>query len=345
MADVVHIDPSADPRWTAFVEEHPRAMVFHHPAWMAALLDTYGYEQCSLLCTEGQEVLGIVPLLGIASRLTGRRGVCLPFSDYGYPLFRRASGLDALLDACLQLKERKRWAYVELRGMTQHPAAKPSARYKVHRLDLTPGPDTLFKGFTRGGTQAAIKQCARFGVRIERRTDPEAVALFRRLNYQTRKKHGIPPQPDRFFDAIHRHLIARGMGFVSIAIENGRPIAASVFLSYRGTLYHKFNASDEEALRFRPNHGILWDATQWGCANGYHTLDMGRSDLDGEGLLKYKRSWGTTESDLTYVRFTDQPTEIRTGEGGALSLLNPVLRHTPVPLLKALGNFLYEHVA
>lgn len=119
MADVVHIDPSADPRWTAFVEEHPRAMIFHHPAWMAALLDTYGYEQCSLLCTEGQEVLGIVPLLGIASRLTGRRGVCLPFSDYGYPLFRRASGLDALLDACLQLKEQKRWAYVELRGMTQ----------------------------------------------------------------------------------------------------------------------------------------------------------------------------------------------------------------------------------
>lgn len=124
-------------------------MIFHHPAWMAALLDTYGYEQCSLLCTEGQEVLGIVPLLGIASRLTGRRGVCLPFSDYGYPLFRRASGLDALLDACLQLKEQKRWAYVELRGMTQHPAAKPSARYMVHRLDLTPGPDTLFKGFTR----------------------------------------------------------------------------------------------------------------------------------------------------------------------------------------------------
>ncbi len=316
MAEVVHIDPSADPRWTAFVEEHPRAMVFHHPAWMAALQDTYGYEQCSLLCVDGQQVFGVLPLLGIASRLTGKRGVCLPFSDSGYPLFSRAAGLAVLLAACQDLKERRGWAYIELRGMTLHPSAKPSARYKVHRLDLTPGPEALFKGFTRGGTQAAIKQCEKFGVRIERRTDPEAVAIFRRLNYQTRKKHGIPPQPDRFFDAIHKHLIARGMGFVSLATEQGRPIAASVFLTYRGTLYHKFNASDESLLRFRPNHGILWDAIQWGCANGQHTLDMGRSDLDGEGLLKYKRSWGTIESDLTYVRFTEQQTEIRSGEGG-----------------------------
>ncbi len=345
MAGAAHIDPSRDPRWLAFVEDHPRAMIFHHPAWMAALQDTYGYEQCSLIVTEVDEVLGILPLLGIASRLTGRRGVCVPFSDYGYPLFRRASGLDALLAGCEELKARKQWKYVEIRGLVQHPGAKPSATYKVHRLQLAPGSDALFKGFTRGGTQAAIKQCARFGVRIERRTDPDALAAFRRLNYQTRKKHGIPPQPDRFFDAIHRHLIARGMGFVSLATEQGRPIAASVFLTYRGTLYHKFNASDEDALRFRPNHGILWDAIQWGCENGYHALDMGRSDLDGEGLLKYKRSWGTTESDLTYVRFTDQPTEIRTGEGGALALLGPVLRHTPAPLLKALGNFLYEHVA
>lgn len=79
------------------------------------------------------------------------------------------------------------------------------------------------------------------------------------------------------------------------------------------------------------NHGILWDAIQWGCENGYHTLDMGRSDLDGEGLLKYKRSWGTTESDLTYVRFTDQPTEIRSGEGGAVVVESGVASYARAP--------------
>ena len=344
MMEAAHIDPSRDPRWLAFVQDHPRALVFHHPSWMRVLEETYGYRQCSLVCTEGPEVLGILPMLEIASRITGRRGVCLPFSDYAYPLFRRAAALDALQSACLELKKERRWEYAEIRGMLVDPAAHVSARYKVHRLDLRPAAEKVFSTFSRGGTQAAIKQCERFGVRVDRRSDPEAMALFRRLNYQTRKKHGIPPQPDRFFDATQKYLIGQGLGFVSLAYEQECVIAASVFLSYQGTLYHKFNASDESALRFRPNHGILWDAIRWACATGHHTIDLGRSDLDGEGLLKYKRSWGTVESDLKYVRYADTVVEPRDEEGGILRLLKPAPRHTPIPVLRALGSILYEHV-
>jgi len=344
MMQIMRMSPHDDPRWGHFVESHPRALVFHHPLWIRVLEETYGYRQASLACVEQEVVVGVLPLLEIASRLTGKRAVCLPFSDYAYPLIRRAAALDVLLDACEQQREEHHWNTVEIRASIAHPAAFPSARYFVHQLPLRSDPDAVFRTFTKGRTQAAIKQCERYGVIIERRTDAGAMAQFRQLNYRTRKKHGLPPQPDRFFDNVHRLLLSAGFGFVSIAMFEGAPIAASVFLHYQGKLYHKFNASDERFLRVRPNHGILWDAIRWGCLQGFHRIDLGRSDLEGEGLLHYKRGWGTTESDLEYFRFSGGTPAAPASQGGMLEAMKPILQHMPIPVLRVLGNILYEHV-
>ena len=37
------IDPVSDPRWIDFLGTHPRASVFHSPAWLDALRRTYAY--------------------------------------------------------------------------------------------------------------------------------------------------------------------------------------------------------------------------------------------------------------------------------------------------------------
>ena len=95
----------------------------------------------------------------------------------------------------------------------------------------------------------------------------------------------------------------------------------------------------------RPNHGIMWDAMRWGSLKDMRILDFGRSDLDGEGLIKFKRGWGTTETDITYahVGITGRPAAGGSG-GGILDRLKPVIQRMPVPVLKVIGQVLYEHV-
>ena len=41
---VYEIDPPCDPRWPEFLQNNPRASVFHTPGWLRALKRTYGYE-------------------------------------------------------------------------------------------------------------------------------------------------------------------------------------------------------------------------------------------------------------------------------------------------------------
>src|SRR3989442_10500693 len=80
---VNRVDPLCDPRWGRFLQKHPRASVFHTPAWLEALRRTYGYEPVVYTTTPpGIELTnGMVLCLGY-SPITGRRGVSLPFSDH-----------------------------------------------------------------------------------------------------------------------------------------------------------------------------------------------------------------------------------------------------------------------
>lgn len=341
MMRIDSIDPSADERWFAYVQCHPDGMIFHHPLWMRVLERAYGYRQASVACFDGDRIVGLVPLLEVRSRVTGRRAVALPFSDYGPILAQDEETTRRLADHLTELVRSRGWKYVEIRG--EVPGGAVAAEYKRHRLPLQANPDVLFRKFEKKSTRYTVHKFAKTGVVVERRTDPEAMAAFVRLNYVTRRKHGIPPQPDSFFRNFQELLIGNGLGFVSLASYEGAPVAASVFLHFQGVVYHKYNASEESALPMSPNHGLLWDVIQWACREGYRSLDLGRSDLDGPGLIRYKRGWGAEESDLRYMRLPADAVGPVTASRGVLSMLNPVMRHLPIPVLKAVGRVLYAH--
>lgn len=339
---VESIDPRTDARWTAFVTSHPGSLIFHHPLWMKTIEDAYGYRQASLACVEGGTIVGVLPMLEIRSRLTGKRAVSLPFSDYSALLTTVDAAAGALLDECERLRASRGWKYVEFRGNGLSGSWGESAEYMLHRVPLGPDPLAVFKAFDKKGNALSAKKFEKSEGRIERRTDMDAMREFMRLNYETRKKHGVPPQPDAFFESFQRNLLANSLGFVSLARLGDQTIAASVFLHYHGMMYHKYNASDEQHLLIRPNQGLLWDAMRWGCENGYSMMDLGRSDLGGEGLIKYKRGWGSEESRIAYSRLP-APAPAVPGRKGT-DVFAPVLRMLPMPVFKWIGKILYEHV-
>jgi len=70
-------------------------------------------------------------------------------------------------------------------------------------------------------------------------------------------------------------------------------------------------------------------------------VDFGRSDLEGEGLIKFKQSWGSEESDLTYVRWSDSAP--RQGQD-VMHSVEKALRHMPLPILRLAGRVMYRHI-
>jgi hypothetical protein len=129
------IDPLTDQRWPEFLSRHPRASVFHTPAWLEALRQTYGYTPLVFTTARPGEALrnGVV-FSKVRSWLVRPHLVSLPFSDHVDPLLDDPSELPALLAVLKQGQARGQWRSAELRP----PAAAEGP--KRGRSSVTAGP-------------------------------------------------------------------------------------------------------------------------------------------------------------------------------------------------------------
>src|SRR2546426_10676367 len=106
---VIEVDPDTDPRYEAFVNAHPDAIIYHHPAWLQVLVRENGNKPICLACedVEGRlsGVLALFPTRGLPFRrgeLTGRRLSSLPRTPMAGPLTSDRASTAALLHAAAE---------------------------------------------------------------------------------------------------------------------------------------------------------------------------------------------------------------------------------------------------
>jgi hypothetical protein len=298
----------------------------------------------------------------INSFLTGKRGVSLPFTDYCEPVASNAAEFSMLLDDILRYGKQAGWRYLELRGGAgclehqytecdgleeeriegKYPARVPCWRtYLGHVLKIGSREDELFRGL-KSGTRRNIRRAVDSGVRVvisESKGDLEA---YYRLHCITRQRHGLPPQPRRFFDAVYRNVISKGKGFTVLASHEGQSIAGAVYFHSGKNGIYKYGASDWEHRGLRANNLVMWEAIRWFSRNGFEELCFGRTDPEDEGLIRFKRCWGTRERKLPYYRY-DLRRSIFVQHSPESSSGRRRISGLPVPLLRFIGELLYKH--
>ena len=126
----------------------------------------------------------------------------------------------------------------------------------------------------------------------------EATRIFYRLHCQTRRRHGLPPQPSRFFENIGRHAFESGHGFAAIAQFEGRPIAAALLVHDHRQAIYKFAGSDTRFQHLRPNNLVLWAAVKHCADMGFTSLHLGRTSLENVGLRRFKLGFGAVTGGL-----------------------------------------------
>src|SRR6476469_8798248 len=80
------LDPLHGTDWDALLDQFDEATTFHTGAWARVLAKSYEHGPQYLSFARAGEVIGLLPLMEVQSRFTGRRGVSLPFSDFCGPL-------------------------------------------------------------------------------------------------------------------------------------------------------------------------------------------------------------------------------------------------------------------
>ena len=119
------VDPLNGPAWDRLILEHGGATLFHSSAWARVLSLTYGHRPLYLHFSRGAEQMALVPLMEVHSFLTGRRGVCLPFSDFCDPLFFEGCAPGEIAARLSEIALERKWKHFEIR--TRSSAARAAA--------------------------------------------------------------------------------------------------------------------------------------------------------------------------------------------------------------------------
>ena len=317
---------------------------FHSQAWARVLHKAYGYTPLYLVADTGVWRRGVLPLMEVRSPITGARGVSLPFSD-ACPALAASEGTFATLCAkAIQLGRERGWRYVEWKGSNAPSAdATPYVAYHGHRLDLTLGELALDQALS-SSARRANRKAERSGVTVEFSDRTEAMLEYYELHCRTRRRHGVPPQPMRFFQLIQECLIRKGQGEIGLARHEGRLVAGAVFFRFGPVVHFKFGGADRSRQWLRASNLLLSRAIKRFANLGFKVFCFGRTDLEHEGLRRFKLGFGATEWPVTYYRMDLRTGHYSVGGCSAGGRAFGVFKWLPLWGGRLIGNMAYRHL-
>jgi len=356
---VIDID-AQDPRWDAFVNDHPAALIYHHPAWLHVLEREYGQDSICLACEDAAGAIhGILPLawtkglpLGPTVR-TGRRLSSLPRTPVAGPLSTDEHATTALVGAAIDLVRDRPGTRLEMkpsatfsmdsaRGLTCMP-------WRTAYVLTLPGPSGELRfgnSRNRARLKWAVRKAIRLGVAVRLAETREDLRSWYELYLETMRTHMTPPRPFRLFDAMWEVLRPRGLMRLLIAERERRLIAGSLYLTFGSTVFYAFNGCRRSELRLRPNDFIQWHAIETFRRAGFREYDLGEVSSGNGGLAEFKAKWGADERQL-YRFYFPQPRVERledpsTDSLGPQKILEAGWRCVPLGVTAAVGDAVYR---
>jgi len=223
------------------------------------------------------------------------------------------------------------------------PYLRSHTGYYLHVLDLSRKTEDIFSGF-RKSERNAVRRAERENILYRSGRSQPLLKDFYRLYVGTRRYHGVPPQPFKWFSNLVKYL--GDQVTIRVASKDTAPVAATMTLTFKTSIIYKYACSDRKFNNLGAMPFLHWKTIEEAKAVGATSFDLGRSDLHHSGLVNFKDRLGGTRSTLQYYRDTgledlaSQSIQKQT----MYHVQRKILSLFPDRLFILAGQLLYKHV-
>jgi lipid II:glycine glycyltransferase (peptidoglycan interpeptide bridge formation enzyme) len=291
--------------WASFVDEQPRATIFHTPEMHRVFAATRGHRP-RLFASVGDDgrLVAMLTVVDVTTMPGPLRYVSTRAVAYGSVLAGTAGDASGGVDLALGAYGRAlRPAplFTEMRNLHDIGDLRPvlAGHGFVHEphlnylIDLTVPEASLWSAI-RPAARRNIQKARRRDVVIGEVADPTGIppvydvlgAVYQRLRV---------PLPDiSLLEAAHRILYPKGMLRLLTATVDGRTVGALALLRFRDTAYYWYTGTLREYASYRTSDLLVWHALQLGVELGCRTFDFGGAGTPGEeyGVRDFKAKFG-----------------------------------------------------
>lgn len=353
LSPCILIDPVKDPRWDRFVESHPFGLICHLSGWKQVLEESFPHMKghyLAILNPDNNSVRAALPVFEIKSILTGKRLVSIPFATNCDPLISSNEDMRDLLDSAIELSTKLGISRIELRTLASWPLIQDDrigivVHNKSHHLSLKSAPEELIKRFNRK-MRWTINQSLKRGFEVQLAETEEHLDEFYHLYVKARKRLGLPPQPYLFFKSLWGKFSESRNIVLLLVRYKGKLGAGLILFKFKDRCSWDYLASDASLQNLNINYFGVWEAIKLAHSDGYQIFDFGRTGMSNEGLMSFKRRWGTEEMDLPQFYYPKEICSSMKNREASFSynLIRKISKNVPDPLFRSMGNFMYRHL-
>ncbi len=111
-------------------------------------------------------------------------------------------------------------------------------------------------------------------------------------------RHGTPPFPRRYFEALQR-AFGDACEVMTVVTPAGRPVSSVLSFYFRDEVLPYYAGDVPEARELAANDFKYWELMRRACERGCRVFDYGRSKR-GAGSFAFKKNWGFEPQPLHY---------------------------------------------
>jgi FemAB-related protein (PEP-CTERM system-associated) len=335
----VHEGPEATahvPRLESFASRGARVPLSRHPGWLAVLARALGHTPWCLEAVEDGKTVGLLPLAQVRSLLFGHALVGLPYLNYGGVQADDDQVARALLDRAVELADRLRVDYLELRHTTavDHPKMLATKTDKVHmRLELPASPGKLWDQVP-SKVRNQVRKGQKNGLTVSWGRQ-DLLREFDAVFSHNMRDLGTP----NYGRALFAEALARFPGRSEICIVRTGDLAVAA-----GFLLHGWGVTEVPSAsslrKYNPtcaNMLLYWNLLERATERKQGVFDFGRSSRDST-TYRFKQQWGArpTAAEWQCYPRTGSWDELRP-QSTHYGRLVRIWQRLPLPLTRLLG--------
>jgi FemAB-related protein (PEP-CTERM system-associated) len=296
--------------WDRFVASRPEGSFYHLFGWRRVLQSSLGLEPVFLLARERGEIVGVLPMVLLSSRLFGRILCSMPFLNYGGPCASSDAATRFLIDAAVERADALAVKYLELRCAQAAPTELAVSTRKVSMtIQLVADPEVLWNGF-KHKHRKNVRRAMKNDVSITS-GGAELLDEFYAVLERSWRDLGTPLYRRDFFQAIVSEFPDKVRLYV--CRHQGRAVATAWNGMQGGVWEGMWLGALPAARDLSVIHVLYWQMIQDACLRGDRLYHLGRSTA-GSGSEWFKSRWNAEAQQLYWY--------FHRADGGAMPELN-----------------------
>jgi len=328
--------------WNRYVESNPAASIYHRAEWKELIKKTFGHGSYYFAARNNDgEIVGILPLIRLTSRLFGDFMVSMPYFNYGGAVADHPQIEQQLMQAAAAHATTLGVSHIEYRDDIPRDGL-PVSTGKVNMiLPLPDNHEALWQSFTPK-LRAQIRRPQRENVQILQGGE-KYLEDFYTVFTRNMRDLGTPVYARSFFQQILDRFT--GACRVMVIRLDNRPVAAGFLIGHRDTLEIPWASTIRDVNHFSMNMLLYWEVLKYAIDNDFRLFDFGRSSKDA-GTYRFKQQWGAQPRQLYWHYWLQQ--------GATLPSLNPanpryalaikIWRKMPLSMTNRLGPLIVKNL-